>query len=67
MEQGIITELGERNSGMIKRNRTAKEELFFHADSLMGVTFGELKVGDKVSFSITQSKKGPYAERVSRL
>lgn len=65
MEIGTITELGERKSGMIRR-KGVREHLFFHADALSGVDFGELKVGDKVSFVVTQSKKGPYATQVSK-
>jgi len=65
MEDGTIAELGERNSGTIKRGKS-KEPMFFHADSLVGTTFSELRVGDNVSFETTESKKGPYATRVQK-
>ena len=62
---GKVIELGERNSGLIKLVGI-KETLFFHSDALVGVTFGELKSGDKVSFDVCESKKGPYAINVHR-
>ncbi len=63
MQDGTIAELGERSSGLIKRGKD-KEPMFFHADSLVGTTFSELRVGDNVSFESTESKKGAYATRV---
>ena len=65
MKQGKIVELGERLSGQIKLIGE-KETLFFHSDALSGVSFTELKVGDKVAFEVTESKKGPYALNVRR-
>jgi CspA family cold shock protein len=62
---GKIMELNERNGGLIKE-AGVKEDLFFHADALEGITFGELKKGDKVSYHITQSNKGPYAVNVRK-
>lgn len=63
METGTITELGERNSGLIRR-KGKTERLFFHADALIDVTFRELKVGDKLTFRVTESSKGPYATEI---
>jgi cold shock CspA family protein len=65
MEDGKVAELGDRNSGTIKRAKV-KEPMFFHADSLVGTTFSELSVGDNVSFEFTESKKGAYATRVQK-
>ena len=65
MKQGKIVELGERKSGLIKLVGE-KDTLFFHSDALVGVTFEELKPGDKLSFDVTESKKGPYALNVHR-
>jgi CspA family cold shock protein len=62
---GKIMELNERNGGLIKEVGI-KEDLFFHADALEGITFAELKKGDKVTYQITQSKKGPYALNVRK-
>ena len=65
MQNGKIVELGERSSGQIKLVGN-KETLFFHSDALSGVSFEELKTGDKVSFEVIESKKGPYATNVHR-
>lgn len=66
MKSGVITELGERQSGFIKQVKV-KDDLFFHAEALVGVKFAELKKGDSVTFTIEESKKGPYAIEVRRV
>jgi len=62
---GTIKTLTEKGFGFIARPGETKD-LFFHSKSLVGVTFEELKVGDAVSFEVTQSEKGPAATNVSR-
>ncbi len=62
---GTIKTLTDRGFGFISREGEAKD-LFFHSKELVGVTFEELKVGDTVSFEVTQSDKGPAATGVSR-
>ena len=61
---GIIKTLTEKGFGFISREGEAKD-LFFHSKELVGVTYDELKVGDTVSFELTQSEKGPAATKVS--
>ena len=43
-----------------------EKDLFFHSNSLVGVTFDELNEGDKVTFEIEESPKGPNAVNVNR-
>ena len=43
-----------------------EKDLFFHANSLVGMTFEELREGDKVTFEIADSEKGPNAVDVKR-
>jgi len=62
---GTIKTLTERGFGFISREGETKD-LFFHSKELNGVTFEELKVGDAVTFEVTQSDKGPNATNVSR-
>ncbi len=62
---GTIKTLTEKGFGFISREGEAKD-LFFHSTELNGVTFDELKVGDMVSFEVTQGDKGPAATNVSR-
>lgn len=63
---GTIIELTERSSGFIRRKET-KEPLFFHSDDLVEISFGSLKKGDRLAFSIVETNKGPYAIEVKRL
>lgn len=66
MKRGKIVSLGDRSSGFIKLVGI-KDPLFFHADFLEKVTFKELKVGDKLSFDVQETKNGPYALSVRRV
>lgn len=63
---GIIKTLTEKGFGFISREGETKD-LFFHSNELKGVTFDELKVGDKVTFEIVNGEKGPSATNVSRV
>lgn len=62
---GIIKTLTDRGFGFISRDGEEKD-LFFHSKELVGVTYDELKVGDAVTFEVTQGEKGPAATGVSR-
>ncbi|OHA59196.1 MAG: cold-shock protein [Candidatus Vogelbacteria bacterium RIFOXYD1_FULL_42_15] len=58
--------LTDKGYGFIAREGEAKD-LFFHSKELVGVTFEELKEGDKVSFEIVDGEKGPAATQVSKV
>ncbi|MFZ3032027.1 MAG: cold shock domain-containing protein [Candidatus Moraniibacteriota bacterium] len=62
---GTIKTLTDRGFGFITREGEVKD-LFFHSKDLVGVTYDELKVGDTVTFEITEGQKGPAATNVSR-
>jgi cold shock protein len=64
--EGTIKTLTQKGFGFIGIEGEAKD-LFFHSSELRGVTFEELKVGDKVTFEKTDSEKGPKATNVSRV
>jgi len=64
--EGTIKTLTEKGFGFIAVEGEAKD-LFFHGNELKGVTFAELKVGDKVTFEKADSPKGPNAVNVSRV
>ncbi|MEK7539132.1 MAG: cold shock domain-containing protein [Patescibacteria group bacterium] len=62
---GTIKRLTEKGFGFITGEGLAKD-LFFHSNSLVGVTFDELKEGDTVSFETEESPKGLNATNVQR-
>ena len=66
MMTGTIKTLKEQGFGFISREGEEKD-LFFHSKELVGVAFSDLKVGDTVTFEVTQGEKGPAAVKVSRV
>lgn len=64
--EGTIKNLTEKGFGFITIEGETKD-LFFHSKELKGVTYEELKVGDKVSFEKADSPKGPNAVNVTRI
>jgi len=64
--EGTIKNLNEKGFGFITIEGEEKD-LFFHKNELKGVTFEDLKIGDKVSFDKADSPKGPNATNVSRI
>lgn len=66
MQQGTIARLTDKGFGFIKIEGQEKD-LFFHSNELQGVSFDELREGDKVSFEVADSPKGPNAVKVSRV
>ena len=63
---GTIKTLTDPGFGFITREDDSKDP-FFHSKELQGVTFDELKVGDPVSFEVTEGEKGPAATGVTRV
>ena len=64
--EGTIKNLTDKGFGFITVEGEEKD-LFFHSNELQGVTYDELKVGDRVSFEKSDSPKGPNATSVTRL
>ncbi len=62
---GKIARVTDRGFGFITPEGGNKD-VFFHAQSLVGVTFDELREGDAVSFEIEEGPKGPAAVNVQR-
>ena len=65
MPEGTIARLTDRGFGFISREGEEKD-IFFHSNDLKDVDFNDLKEGDKVTFEITESEKGPRATNVNR-
>lgn len=64
--QGIVKKKMDKGFGFIAVDGQPKD-LFFHSNSLVGVTFMELNEGDKVTFEMEDSPKGPNAVNVQRV
>ena len=66
MQEGTIARLTDRGFGFIKREG-AEKDLFFHSNELKNVEFKDLHEGDKVTFEVAESPKGPNAVNVNRV
>ena len=62
MAEGTIKKLIAKGFGFIKTG--GDKDIFFHASALQGVSFAALHEGQKVSYTVGQSPKGPCAENV---
>jgi cold shock protein len=62
MAEGTIKKLTQKGFGFI--DTETGEDLFFHSSSLDGVTFEQLREGQRVSFTEGRGEKGPRAENV---
>ncbi len=62
---GVIKKKTDKGFGFIAVDGQEKD-LFFHSKSLVDVTFDELQEGDKVTFDVEDSQKGPNAVNVQR-
>ncbi len=62
---GVIKKKTDKGFGFITVEGQDKD-LFFHSNSLVDVTFDELKEGDSVTFDVEDSPKGKNATNVKR-
>jgi len=62
MAEGTIKRLTDKGFGFID-NGSAKD-MFFHSSCVEGVSFDELREGQRVSYTEGQGPKGPRAENV---
>lgn len=69
MQQGTVIKKNEKGFGFIKVDGAPEgsKDLFFHTNELQNISFDELREGDKVSFEIGESPKGPNALQVSKI
>jgi len=69
MQNGTVIKKNEKGFGFIKVDGTSEgaKDLFFHTNELKNISFDELQEGDKVSFEIGESPKGPNALNVSKI
>jgi cold shock protein len=62
---GTVKTKTDRGFGFISRDGETKD-LFFHSKDLVGVTFDEIQVGEKVTFEVVDGPKGQSAKNVKR-
>jgi CspA family cold shock protein len=62
MAEGTIKKLTDKGFGFIDTG--ADKDLFFHSNSLEGVSYDQLREGERVSFTEASGQKGPCAENV---
>jgi len=68
MKEGTVIKKNEKGFGFIKVDGAeGSKDLFFHSNELRNVSFDELREGDKVSFEVGDSPKGPNALNVSKI
>ena len=60
---GVIKKKTDKGFGFITVDGQSKD-LFFHSNSLVGVSFDQLNEGDKVTFETEESPKGMNAVNV---
>ena len=65
MMTGMVKKKMDKGFGFISSEGMQKD-VFFHKNSLVGVTFDEIQEGDPVTFSVEESPKGLNAVNVQR-
>jgi CspA family cold shock protein len=62
MAEGTIKRVMDKGFGFIETG--SGKDLFFHSSALAGVSFEQLREGQRVSYDVGQGPKGPCAENV---
>ncbi len=62
MPEGKIKRLTDKGFGFIETG--SDTDMFFHSSNVEGVTFDQLREGQKVSYTAGRGPKGPRAENV---
>ncbi|MEM9336598.1 MAG: cold shock domain-containing protein [Patescibacteria group bacterium] len=62
---GTIARVTDKGFGFIKPDEGDKD-VFFHAASLNGIAYDDLREGDAVTFDLEEGPKGPAAANVTR-
>ena len=63
MAEGTIKKIVAKGFGFIDAG--GENDLFFHSSAVQGVRFEKPQVGQKVSYTVGESPKGPCAENVT--
>lgn len=65
MAEGTIKKVLDKGFGFIKT--ADNTDLFFHSSAVQGVSFSDLREGQKVTYTEGRGQKGPCAENVRRV
>ena len=63
--KGVIKKTMDKGFGFISPE-DGEKDIFFHSNSLVGVSFNELHEGDTVSFEVEDTEKGKNAVNVQK-
>jgi cold shock protein len=63
MAEGSIKKLTDKGFGFI--TISPGKDIFFHSSAVQGVSFDDLREGQKVTFTEGRGQKGPCAENVT--
>jgi cold shock protein len=63
MAEGTIKKLTEKGFGFISTG--GAKDLFFHSNSVQGVSYDDLREGQRVTYTEAKGAKGPCAENVT--
>jgi len=63
--KGTVNKKMEKGFGFITPE-SGEKDVFFHSNSLVGVSFDEIREGDVVSFEVEDTEKGKNAINVQR-
>lgn len=62
MAEGTIKRITDKGFGFIATE--SGTDMFFHSSGLEGVSYDELREGQRVEYNVGQGPKGPRAENV---
>lgn len=62
MAEGTIKRITDKGFGFIDTGKG--QDMFFHSSNLEGVSYEQLREGQRVSYNEGQGPKGPRAENV---
>jgi CspA family cold shock protein len=60
--EGTIKRITDKGFGFISDG--SAKDMFFHSSAVEGVSFEQLREGQRVRYEVGQGPKGPRAERV---
>jgi CspA family cold shock protein len=60
--EGTIKRITDKGFGFISDGST--KDMFFHSSAVEGVSFEQLREGQRVSYNVGKGPKGPRAENV---